>query len=111
HRAIRRKKWPGRTADGQKKNSHEITGHRSGRRLDATQLAREGEVNVFLPKCAAFNFCAVAMLEIFDALLNDRFGGAGAGGNDHGLDAIEPAVVNVAGAVDELGGDSRFPGD
>src|SRR5262245_37243755 len=53
----------------------------------------------------------MVLAEVVEALFDDGFGGAGAGGDDDGFDSVEPAGVNVLGAVDEVSADAVLAGN
>src|SRR5262245_21841895 len=80
-------------------------------RLNPSQLARQRKMNVFLPQRAALDLGAVAPLQVFDALLDNRLRGAGAGRNDHGFHALEPTIVDILSAIDQLRRNARFQGN
>ena len=68
-------------------------------------------MDVFVAEGAGFDRGGMALTEIVEALFDNGFGGAGAGGDDDGFDAVEPASVNVLSAVDEVCTDAVLAGD
>src|SRR5690349_10840050 len=83
----------------------------SGSDLNRPQLPGQREMDVFEAEGPAFDLGCVAGFQISDAFFDDRFGRAGAGGNDDRFDILEPMVFDILGAVDELSGYARFLGD
>ena len=86
------------------------TGMSAPLRLDPPQFARQRKVHVFVAERAAFDRRAVAVCEIVHALLDDRLGGAAPAVMTTVLDAVEPALVDVGRAVDQLGRRRPLPG-
>ena len=51
------------------------------------------------------------LAEELDEALDQLLGGAGAGGDPHGLDTLEPGLVDLEVVVDQVGGGAVLAGD
>src|SRR5215510_9998683 len=71
-------------------------------RRQHAQLARQRETHVFLAHRPALDRRAVAVAQIGDALLDHLLGGAGPGGDQHGLVPCEPLRADLLAAVDQV---------
>src|SRR3989304_137901 len=66
--------------------------------------ARQAKVGFPFPDRALFDLGAEPVSEVGDAVLHDVFRGAGAGGDEHRLGALEPRGVDLGHAVDQISG-------
>src|SRR5688500_7763941 len=75
---------------------------------DTSELARQREGDVFLANRSRLHGCIISIAEPIEARFDDLLRRARPGGDEDGLHPFEPGRVEVAGAVDEMGGDAAF---
>ena len=78
--------------------------------FESAEGVREFKVHVFLGDMGVLDGGVVTLPEESDDGLDEVFGGGGTVGEEEGLNADEPIVVDFGDVIDEIGADAAILG-